>query len=74
MSQGKNNDLTQQQRLAAFNREVALYYKLTRTLSRNLNCPPEEAMGLLELPGNIRKQISARLANETKRPGKCPEV
>lgn len=74
MSQGKNDVLTQQQRLASFNREVALYYKLTRTLSRNLNCPPEEAMRLLELPGSIRRQISARLSNEAKKPRKDPSV
>ena len=55
------------EQVAAKNREVAMYYKIVCTLSRNLHCSPNRAMQLLELPGSIRKQISARIANETKK-------
>lgn len=55
------------EQVAVKNREVAMYYKIVCTLSRNLHCSPNRAMQLLELPGSIRKQISARIANETKK-------
>lgn len=55
------------EQVAAKNREVAMYYKIVCTLSRNLHCSAIHAMQLLELPGSSRKQISARIANETKK-------
>lgn len=70
MGKSKLPPLTPEQQLAAKNRETALHYKLVCTLSRNLHCDPEEAMRLLELPGSIRKQILARITNETKKGGK----
>ncbi len=70
MGKSKLPPLTPEQQLAAKNRETALHYKLVCTLSRNLHCDPEEAMRLMELPKSTRKQISARLANETKKT--CP--
>lgn len=38
------------EQVAAKNREVAMYYKIVCTLSRNLHCSPNRAMQLLECP------------------------
>ena len=43
------------EQVAAKNREVAMYYKIVCTLSRNLHCSAIHAMQLLELPGSIRE-------------------
>ena len=37
------------EQVAAKNREVAMYYKIVCTLSRNLHCSPNRAMQLLSL-------------------------